>query len=42
MRSMVAMRSKFAEDELAQAAARGIRQYVIFGAGLDTFPWLRF
>jgi methyltransferase (TIGR00027 family) len=39
MRSMFALRSRFAEDRLAQAAARGVRQYVIFGAGLDTFPW---
>ena len=27
------------EDRLARAAARGVRQYVMFGAGLDTFPW---
>jgi methyltransferase (TIGR00027 family) len=39
MRSMFALRSRFTEDRLAQAAARGIRQYVMFGAGLDTFPW---
>ena len=39
MRSMFAVRSKFTEDRLAQAASRGIRQYVMFGAGLDTFPW---
>jgi methyltransferase (TIGR00027 family) len=39
MRSMFAMRSRFAEDRLAQAAARGIGQYVMFGVGLDTFPW---
>jgi methyltransferase (TIGR00027 family) len=38
-RCMFAMRSRFAEDRLAQAAARGVRQYVIVGAGLDTFPW---
>ena len=35
----MAMRSRFAEDRLAQAAARGVGQYVIIGAGLDTFPW---
>jgi O-methyltransferase involved in polyketide biosynthesis len=35
MRSMFAVRSKFTEDRLAQAASRGIRQYVMFGAGLD-------
>jgi methyltransferase (TIGR00027 family) len=39
MRSMFAVRSRFAEDRLAEAAQGGIRQYVMFGAGLDTFPW---
>lgn len=39
LRGLMAMRSRFAEDRLAQAAARGIVQYVIVGAGLDTFPW---
>jgi methyltransferase (TIGR00027 family) len=34
-----ATRMRFAEDRLAQAATRGVRQYVILGAGLDTFPW---
>jgi methyltransferase (TIGR00027 family) len=38
-RCMFAMRNRFAEDRLAQAAARGARQYVIVGAGLDTFAW---
>jgi len=38
-RYMFAMRSRFAEDRLALAAARGVRQYVMVGAGLDTFPW---
>jgi len=38
-RYMFAMRSRFAEDRLAQAAARGARQYVMVGAGLDTFAW---
>ena len=33
------MRSRFAEDELAQAASRGIEQYVLLGAGLDTFAF---
>jgi hypothetical protein len=37
MRIMLAIRSAFAEDRLEQAAARGIRQYVMFGSGLDTF-----
>ena len=39
LRYMFAMRSRFAEDHLAQAVARGVRQYVMVGAGLDTFPW---
>jgi methyltransferase (TIGR00027 family) len=38
-RSLFAFRNRFAEDRLADAAARGVRQYVIVGAGLDTFPW---
>src|SRR5262245_32808340 len=38
-RTLLAMRSRFAEDRLAEAAIRGIRQYAIIGAGLDTFPW---
>jgi methyltransferase (TIGR00027 family) len=38
-RAMVAVRSRFAEDRLAEAAARGIGQYVMLGAGLETFPW---
>jgi methyltransferase (TIGR00027 family) len=38
-RSLFALRSRFAEDRLAEAAARGVRQYVIVGAGLDTFAW---
>ena len=39
LRSLFALRSRFAEDRLTEAAARGIQQYVIVGAGLDTFPW---
>ena len=39
LRSLFALRSRFAEDRLAEAAARNVRQYVIVGAGLDTFPW---
>jgi methyltransferase (TIGR00027 family) len=38
-RTLLAVRSRFTEDRLAQAASRGVRQYVMFGAGLDTFPW---
>ena len=39
LRSNFAFRSRFAEDRLAEAAARNVRQYVIVGAGLDTFAW---
>jgi methyltransferase (TIGR00027 family) len=38
-RTLLAVRSRFTEDRLAQAATCGVRQYVMFGAGLDTFPW---
>lgn len=37
MRMFVAARSRFAEDCLAEAVARGVRQAVVLGAGLDTF-----
>ena len=37
MRAFLVMRSRFAEDELARAFSRGVRQYVVLGAGLDTF-----
>jgi methyltransferase (TIGR00027 family) len=37
MRAFIAARSRFAEDELKAAVARGVRQYVVLGAGLDTF-----
>jgi methyltransferase (TIGR00027 family) len=39
LRALMVLRSRFVEDQLAAAAARGVRQYVIVGAGLDTFPW---
>jgi methyltransferase (TIGR00027 family) len=32
-----AFRSRYAEDLLAEAVARGLQQYVILGAGLDSF-----
>ena len=38
LRASVVARSRIAEDTLAAAAAsRGVRQYVLLGAGLDTF-----
>ncbi|HTZ73811.1 MAG TPA: class I SAM-dependent methyltransferase [Candidatus Aquilonibacter sp.] len=39
MRAFMVVRSRFAEDELARAIARGATQYVILGAGLDTFAY---
>jgi methyltransferase (TIGR00027 family) len=36
-RAVMAVRSRFAEDELARSLERGVRQYVLLGAGLDTF-----
>lgn len=38
-RSFMAARSRYAEDELARAVAAGVRQYVVLGAGLDTFAY---
>ena len=38
-RAFMAVRSRYAEDELREAVARGVRQYVVLGAGLDTFAW---
>jgi methyltransferase (TIGR00027 family) len=39
MRAFIVVRSRFAEDELQRAVARGTRQYVVLGAGLDTFAF---
>jgi methyltransferase (TIGR00027 family) len=39
LRAFVVARSRFAEERLAQAVQRGVRQYVILGAGLDTFAY---
>jgi len=39
LRAFIALRSRYAEDELALAVQRGVRQYVILGAGLDTFGY---
>jgi methyltransferase (TIGR00027 family) len=38
-RATAACRSRFTEDRLAAAAGRGITQYVILGAGLDSFGY---
>lgn len=37
LRAALAARSRIAEDALADAVARGVTQYVVLGAGLDTF-----
>jgi methyltransferase (TIGR00027 family) len=39
LRAILAVRSRIAEDELAAAVTRGVRQYVVLGAGLDTFAY---
>jgi methyltransferase (TIGR00027 family) len=39
MRAFLVVRSRFAEDELARAIDRGTHQYVVLGAGLDTFAF---
>jgi methyltransferase (TIGR00027 family) len=39
MRAFLAVRSRYAEDRLAEAYRRGTRQYVVLGAGLDTFAY---
>lgn len=37
LRSAMVLRSRYAEDELAKAVGWGVRQYVLLGAGLDTY-----
>jgi methyltransferase (TIGR00027 family) len=37
MRLFITARSRFSEDALAASVARGVRQVVVLGAGLDTF-----
>jgi methyltransferase (TIGR00027 family) len=39
MRALLAVRSRYTEDCFAEAAARGVDQYVVLGAGLDTFAY---
>lgn len=39
LRAFLAARSRYVEDELARAVERGVRQYVVLGAGLDTFAY---
>jgi methyltransferase (TIGR00027 family) len=37
LRAFLVARSRYAEDQLAAAVTRGVTQYVLLGAGLDTF-----
>jgi methyltransferase (TIGR00027 family) len=37
LRAFLVARSRYAEELLAQAVTRGVTQYVLLGAGLDTF-----
>ena len=39
LRAFIAARSRFAEDSFTAARVRGVRQYVLLGAGLDTFAY---
>lgn len=39
LRSHVVLRSRFTEDALMDAVADGVEQYVLLGAGLDTFAY---
>jgi methyltransferase (TIGR00027 family) len=39
LRAFVAVRSRFAEEEVGRAVALGVRQVVVLGAGLDTFAY---
>lgn len=39
MRIFIAVRTRFAEDALADAVERGVSQLVVLGAGLDTYAY---
>jgi methyltransferase (TIGR00027 family) len=39
LRLFIAVRTRFAEDALTAAIARGVRQLVVLGAGLDTYAY---
>jgi methyltransferase (TIGR00027 family) len=39
VRAGLVIRSKLAEDELSHSVVSGIKQYVVLGAGLDTFAY---
>ncbi len=39
LRALIVARSRVVEDLLAEAVAKGVNQYVLLGAGLDTFAY---
>ena len=39
LRAIIVARTRFVEDELSVAIKRGVSQYAILGAGLDTFAY---
>jgi methyltransferase (TIGR00027 family) len=39
LRSHIVLRSRYAEDCLKQAYKKGVRQFIILGAGMDTFAY---
>jgi methyltransferase (TIGR00027 family) len=39
LRTHMVVRSRFCEDQLREAVQRGLDQYVILGAGMDTFTY---
>lgn len=39
LRGALVARSRFVEDELSRCVAAGVRQYLVVGAGLDTFAY---
>jgi len=39
LRTNIVLRSRFTEDRLAEAVERGVTQYIILGAGFDTFAF---
>jgi methyltransferase (TIGR00027 family) len=41
VRAVTTMRQRYTEDELDKALERGVTQYVILGAGLDSFAYRR-
>jgi methyltransferase (TIGR00027 family) len=41
LRVSIVLRNRYAEDELECAEARGVKQYVLLGAGLDSFALRR-